>query len=650
MTTGTTPARATLLPSATAALLLFFLAATACTAQAPTVSVFFGENSVWQREQPVRLRGTAAPGAKVSFDSEALGHANAVADDGGHWTLSLAPLSAGGPYKYEIASGGETLRVGDVYVGDVFICSGQSNMEWPVDATDDRDRATAVTDPLLHHIVLPHNSIATPQAEPKGAPFWQSAYPGRTEGFTAIGYYFAEELRQRQPDLPIGLINTSWGGSTIEAWLADAETGPSSNEVAKRNRARWDELEATYPEAFSEDAPKLRAHGPDGEPIEMGALWEYAGYPEINGTMWFDREFSLSARQLASIAQRGSARLALGAIDDIDSTYVNGDFVGTVRKYNEDRYYEVPAAALQAGTNQLSVWVEDTGGGGGFSARPDSLYLDTGIGRIRLGGTGWRVRPEAIAYDSLGTPHQQPRYLYNGMLQPLAGVKAKGVLWYQGESNATDEARVNQYGGQIKRLVTQFRELADQPELPFVAVELPEWLPAVQENYQEASHWAQMRQAIRSVLELPATGTIVALGYGDTEDIHPRNKRPVSTLLAEEMMRLAYAETDGPRNAWPADIIEQGPAAVVVRFEHAGPGGLRTTDDEAPRGFAVQDAEGRWHSAEARLIGEDLIRVRSGAATAITGVAYAWSNNPDEANLLNGYGRRVGSWRRAVTE
>lgn len=631
--------------------------ATACRSQDLSVSVLFGENSVWQRGLPVALRGTASPGSAVTFASASLGEGTARAGEDGRWTLSLAAMPAGGPYTYTLSSGGAQVKISDVYVGDVFICSGQSNMEWPVDMTNDRKRATALTDPLLHHILIPKTSVPEGKDELAEGAFWQSAYPGRTEGFTAIGYYFAEELRRRRPELPIGIIHTSWGGSTIEAWLADAPSSAGGEYGPERHRARWAELREAYPAAFAKTYRHLRPHAPGGDPINVKGVWEGSGFPEVDGAMWFDREFTLSERQLAAARARAddqggpaTVALSLGAIDDIDSTFVNGQFVGTMRQYNALRNYRLPVSNLRAGTNRLSVWVQDNGGGGGFSGPSDSLYVETGIGRVRLDGEGWRVRPERITYDSLGAPNQTPRHLYNGMLAPITDVKAKGVLWYQGESNAGSAKAAARYADQIVRLVAQFRMLAGQPDLPFVAVELPEWLPPVDDNYQINAYWPQLRQSTRAILRLPATGTVVALGYGDAEDIHPRNKRPVSLMLAEEMSRLAYGEGDEPRNAWPSTLTAQGPATLVVRFEDAGPGGLRTTDGEPPRGFAVQDATGRWHYAEARIVAEDAIRLVGPSGKTLTAVAYAWSNNPDEANLANGHGRRVGSWKETLNE
>ena len=643
------------LPAAARVALLLHVAlfyACAGGAQEPSaselsVSVFFGRDAVWQRDRPVDLRGTGSPGARVRFASEGLGEGSARVGEDGRWVMRLSPKPAGGPHAYTLTSGGQTLRVGDVYVGDVFVCSGQSNMEWPVDMTEDRERATAVVDPLLHHLIVPHHSTPEPQAEPLGHAFWQTAYPGRTQGFTAIGYYFAEELRRRDPSVPIGLINASWGGSPIEAWLPDATPAPSAGDEAAQHRARWAELRAAYPEAFTGGGRELRPGGAGGEPIALGTPWEYAGFPGVNGVMWFERDFSLSDRQVGR-----PMTLSLGTIDDADSTFVNGRFVGAMTRWNEPRRYTVPAEYLRPGRNRLSVRVRDDGGGGGFGSPADSVYLDTGIGAVRLAGGdgGWRVRPARISYDSLGEPHVIPRFLYNGMLAPLAGVRARGVLWYQGESNATDPARARAYGEQIRALVGHFRRLGDAPELPFVAVELPEWLAFADVPYQTTAAWPHLRQATRSVLSLPSASTVVALGYGDADDIHPRDKRPVAIMLAEEMARLTYGSDDEPRNSWPTEVTPMGGATLAVRFGEVGPGGLTTTDGMDVRGFAVQDDAGAWHYATATVTAPDVVRLVGPSGKTLRAVAYAWADNPAAANLVNGHGRRVGSWERGLGE
>ncbi len=631
-----------------ACLLLGLLAA--CTQvdaqpQPLSVSVYFGNNSVWQRDQAIQLRGAGQPGSRVSFASDGLGESVATVDEDGTWRMRLSPKPAGGPYSYTLRSGKDQVIVREVYLGDVFLCSGQSNMEWPVAMTTDAPRALERTDPLLHHLAVPHVSVADVRAEPAAQAFWQTVYPGRTEGFTAIGFYFAEALRERYPDLAVGIINVSWGGSRIEAWLPEAEQGLGLVEITAANRITWDGLRVKYPEAFRDPKRRLSVT-PErpGDPIGMGSHWEGHGFPEVDGSMWFDRTVNLSDRQVAS----GAALLSLGPIDDSDSTYVNGRLVGsTYNKYTEARRYALPTGLLKAGANTINIRVDDTGGGGGLTAPTDSLYLQTGIGRVAL-GDGWTVRPEHIRYDSLGAPNQVPRYLFNGMLASLDGVAAKGVLWYQGESNAGNPADAGAYASQINDLVQTFRKQSGQPALPFIAVELPEFMPATDDAYQTYAFWPTLRQSTRTILDLPATSTVVPFGYGDALDIHPRDKRPVAQLLYEDMMRLAYSESDGPTTARASGLRQAGPA-LVVEFVDSGKG-FKTTDDAAIRGFAVQDSEGLWYHAEADAIDDSHIRLVGPSGKTYRAVAYAWSNNPDEANLINGYGRRVGSFKLSLDE
>lgn len=611
-----------------------------------SVSVYFGNNAVWQRDHVVQIRGLGTPGVKVSFASADLGEGVTSVKDDGTWTIQLPPKPAGGPYSYTLRSGKDQLIIRDVFLGDVFICSGQSNMEWPVAMTDDAPEALTKTDDKIHHLMVPHVSVADRRREPSAEAFWQTVYPGRTEGFTAIGYYFAEHLRRTYPELAIGIINVSWGGSRIEAWLPDATNGPGLIEASVVNRASWAKLRNKYPEAFDDPARRLPVtpDSPVGQPIELGSNWEGRGFPEIDGTMWYDRKVDLSDRQLAA----GPVYLVLGPVDDSDSTYVNGQLVGsTLQLYNQTRRYAVPPGVLKPGTNRINIHVEDTGGGGGLTAPQDSIYLQTGIGRVAL-GRGWEIRPESLSYDTLGAANQIPQRIYNGMLATLQHVAAKGVLWYQGESNASSLADADAYAGQIRTLLATFRQLSGQADLPFVAVELPEFMAASEEPFQPYAFWPNVRQSTRAVLDLPATSTVVAFGYGNPDDIHPQNKRPVARLLAEEMQRLAYGTTDGPTNALATGVKQVG-QTLVVTFAGTG-SGFETTDGEAIRGFAVEDASGSWHHATAEAMDGGRIRVVGPAGNTYRAVAYAWSNNPDESNLSNGYGRRVGSFQLSTQE
>jgi len=273
--------------------------------------------------------------------------------------------------------------------------------------------------------------------------------------------------------------------------------------------------------------------------------------------------------------------------------------------------------------------------------------LKTATRKIPL-GEGWRARPEYLEVDTMGQKQHQPTQLYNAMIRPLRGVKTSGVLWYQGESNTGDEGETKTYASQLIQLLRMFRKETGQKNVPFFVVELPDWLPISEDNHQLYAHWAMMRQAQRSILSEPNTSVTVTLGYGDTKDIHPRDKKPVGQMLADEAMRLVYGQEDGPQFSTAKEMMTLG-SALVVRFSNVGTG-LKSLNSKEINGFAVQGTDGKWYDAEATVQNGDRVQLTGPVGVKLQGASYAWSNNPDEANMVNGWGRAVSSFRMSVNE
>jgi len=610
----------------------------------------FGDGSVWQRNQEVFLRGTAPAGAMVSFSSSDFGESLGVADENGQWEMKLRAHEAGGPYGASISMKmkgkvvpGARITLKDIYIGDVYLLSGQSNMEWLVSNTNNGVSASAKTNKLIRHFKVP---LMASKSQKTDLPHitWKFVEPGQTENFSAIGYYFAESLMEKNPGVPIGLINSSWGGSRIEAWLPSGDGGEAPRkEIPAEMLKAWEELHEKYPKAFVGQGEYLLPHGKNGDPVDVGRKWEWTGFPDINGRIWFDRVVTLTEEET-----KAPAELHLGAIDDSDHTYINGLTVGkNENAYDKNRIYEVPVNGMQVGMNHFSVKITDTGGPGGMVTSPDSIYLVTATRRIAL-SEGWRVRPEFLQVDTMGQKQHQPTQLYNAMIRPLRDVKVSGVLWYQGESNTGDEGETRKYASQLKSLLGTFRNETGQADVPFFVVELPDWLPISEPNFQPYAHWAMMRQAQRSILAEPYTSVVVTLGYGDVEDIHPRNKKPVGQMLADEAMRLVYGVEDGPRFSNALELIKIG-NGLVVHFDNVG-AGLKAANGKDVDGFAVQGTDGKWYDAEATIQGKDHVRVVGPIGITLQAVSYAWSNNPDEANLVNGWGRAVSSFRMGIAE
>ena len=641
---------------AVAAALALITCGTPLAAQALRVHPAYGSHAVWQRGAELTLTGHAPAGSAVTLRGGPYGTLTAKADKRtGAFALSLPAKPAGGPYALEIAAEGQpdaasALTIRDVYLGDVIVLSGQSNMEWRLGDSDDAAAALAGTDSLVRHFDIPHIARAAPSTR-LPAIAWRHATPEHVANFSGVGYFLAEELRRRRPGVAIGLVNASWGGSRIEAWLPAPRTSaappPQAEAFAAELVERWAQLCRAYPEAFEALSPSEdRRLGPLGdepaERIAVGMLWEDAGLPQLDGRVWFDREFELDAAPPRGLP----AILSLGAIDDSDSTFVNGRLAGAMSQaYAAPRYYVVPGGALRAGANRISVWVEDTGGGGGLYSHPDSLYLQIGEQRIPLGDRPWRARLERVRVDSFGNRHHEPHLLYNGMLHSLRGLAAAAVVWYQGESNAADADEARRYARQLQQLVRVFRhEIVADPELPFVAVELPEWMPAVASAYEPGATWPQVRSSQAAVRALPRASSAVTLGLGDADDIHPRAKRPVALRVADEIGRLVYGVDTLPRAARPRALERTG-QGLIVAFDEAG-AGMGSADGRPLRGFAARDADtGEWFDVAAAPVGAERVRIEAPVARRVDGVAYAWANNPAAANLVNGWGLPVSSFR-----
>jgi len=623
------------------------LAAAACAEL--TVAPPAGDAMVVQRGRRIVVRGTAPAGGEVALALAGV-TARARADAAGRWEASLPPLPAGGPHELVIAAGEDALTVHDVLVGDLWVCSGQSNMEWPVaDAADAEREVASLRDPRLRHLKVPRAWAAAPRDE-LPACAWERADPEHAGGFTAVGTFFARELR-RHVDVPIGLVNVSWGGSRIEPWMSAGSLGLDGadlarlaageaayeSEVLARLRARAGALperdlglvdgEARWADPALDDAKWDR--------IAVPARWEEAGWEGLDGVAWYRTSFTLTDAEAS-----GGARLGLGAIDDSDVAWVNGREVGrTVLAWNRPRLYEVPASALRAGRNVVAVRVEDTGGGGGMWGEPDHLFVEAGGTRRPLAGE-WRFALGVATVNLDFHKSQVPTMLYNAMIRPLQRVPVAGVLWYQGESNANpDEALA--YRGLFSGMIRDWRASWGLGDLPFLWVQLAAFMEA--HDAPSESAWALLRESQSAVLALPATGQAVAIDIGEAHDIHPRNKQEVGRRLALAARAVVFGEAvehSGP--TYRGHVVRDG--RVVVAFDHAA--GLHARGDAAARlqGFAIAGADRRFVWAEATIEG-DRVAVSSGLVPAPVAVRYAWADNPEGANLYNGAGLPAGPFR-----
>ncbi|HEV7991145.1 MAG TPA: sialate O-acetylesterase [Gemmatimonadaceae bacterium] len=606
--------------------------------------LLFGSGMVIQRDAAVPVWGWSAPGASIRVSLDAQSRATTAGSDGA-WKVAFAPLPAGGPHRLIVRSAADSLVIGDILAGDVWVASGQSNMEFVVSNVNGAAAEIAAAhDPNIRHFKVPTSFAPAPDADLAGGE-WASADPQHVGTFSAVPYFFARDLR-KSVDVPIGIVNTSWGGSRIEPWMSREALG--LDEAAWRRL--WDEEQRSQQRLIETMRAKIgdlptvdsglvqgRAAWADPaldesrwQPIAVPSLWEQAGYPDMDGIAWYRASFDLTADEAA----RG-VKLGLGAIDDADISWVNGVEIGRTNNYSTARVYDVPASALRAGRNVIAVRVDDTGGGGGIYGDPSALFLEVGGTRRPLAAQ-WKFRVGAISLQADGQHiNKVPTVLYNKMVHPLLPFPITGVLWYQGESNADSVADAVRYRALFATMITSWRRAWGMGSVPFLWVQLANYMaPDSQPAAQSA--WAALRDAQSAALALPKTAQAVIIDIGDEKDIHPRNKQDVGHRLALAARRVAYrqrVEDVGPTHR--SHGVRGG--TVIVRFDHAAGGLVSRSPGGAVGGFAIAGADRHFVWADARIEGSSVI-VSSPRVASPVAVRYGWGNNPTEARLYNGEG------------
>ena len=616
----------------------------------------FVDHAVLQRGVEHPVWGWAKPGAEVTLTYPG-GTLDGRADkSSGRWEVRLPAQPAGGPHQLTITSGKSSQRIEDVYFGDVYLLSGQSNMEWRLAQSDpDGTRAEAIKDPLIRELKVDKTYAKDPKEHLALNAGYGNAWivGGAAEGIremSGVGSYFAHYLRQ-EVDVPIGLLHASWGGSRIEPWLTAETLG---SDAAAQQAEREDALAAAKKpgrEKFRRDFPGrafptkddgeqqgwLRDDFDDGNwpTMTLPTFWEAAGYPSVDGYFYFRRSFELTPEQAAA-----PITLNLGAIDDGDYTYINGQFVGSYpNAYSTPRVYEVPAEVLRPGKNTLAMRVYDGFGGGGFSASPPEFYARTVTGKVSLAG---EYRYNIGEYRTDAQPNQVPIILYNAMIAPLKGLPLAGVLWYQGESNAGTGDNTA-YAELMRGLVRQWRgHFAHPSTLPFYWVQLANYQPAP--ATADEPGWAILRQSQTEALSEPITGMAVISDIGEADDIHPKNKWEVGRRLSLFALRDVYGRK-GPANSptvKQALSLPDNPAAVLLSFTDVPDGLTVHGADRYPGidGFTVQDTDGEWSFAGGVLYGRDRVLVAHPEGRRITRIRYNWANNPG-GNLFSKAGLPV---------
>lgn len=602
----------------------------------------FGDHMVLQRSQPVPVWGWASPNEKITVTINQQ-IKTTHADKTGRWTVDLDPQPAGGPYDLKVA-GKDSLVLHDILLGEVWICSGQSNMEFELSqAMHAAEEIRDANYPQIRQIKIPHTVSMTPKEDiPSGE--WTICSPETASGYTAVGYFFAREIQKRLR-VPVGLINSSWGGTMVETWTSRGAfekspefksmiaTLPNTNmeALAKQRQQAMEEKVKTLEKGITDSLPESDWKNPDYNSdawpkMNVPGLWESGnmGLDDLDGIVWFRKEISLTTAEAA-----GPILLDLGKIDDNDDTYINGIKAGSTKSYASERHYAVASGLFKAGRNVIAVRVEDTGGGGGFYGDSADMHLDVNGRSISLSGN-WDFRVAKVAGGTGNiNPNAFPTLLYNAMINPLIPYGIKGVLWYQGEANAD---RAYQYRTAFPLMITDWRQHWGQGNFPFYFVQLASFNSA-NGDPEHGSTWAELREAQTMTLGLPNTGMAVTTDIGESNDIHPKDKQDVGKRLAAIALNNIYGNTmqySGP--VYESLAVEGN--HIILTFTHTG-SGLMTKDKYGYlRGFAIAGSDQRFHYAKASISGNKVI-VSSDAVPEPLEVRYAWADDAGDANLYN---------------
>lgn len=620
----------------------------------------FGDHMVLQRGKPIPVWGTADAGERVSVEFGGR-TTSTVADTNGNWRVNLSPQPANAEGADLIVSSvtrdsqSSNILFQDVLVGEVWLCGGQSNMERQLGLRSgqkpivDWEKEVAAADhPLIRQLYVKQQTAFAPQTKVEAK--WTVCSPETVSDFTAVGYFFARDLHAKL-GVPVGIIHSSWGGTPAEAWTSAEglrEIPDFTGALAMLKdvvvdaagvRQRYTEKLAQWYRDFdpgsrgpSWSEPSFDTAG--WETMTLPVAWESAGHPDFDGLVWFRKTFDLPASW-----KGGDVELRLSAIDDVDTTWVNGHLVGATSLWNIPRVYRVPASALKATGNVIAVRVLDTGGFGGIydTKLPfEVAALDGAFKPVSLAGA-WQCK-FAVALDAIKRPPQDitsspgtPTVLYNGMIAPIVPYAIRGVTFYQGEANAD---RSVQYRTLFPALIADWRRQWNEGDFPFLFVQIAPYSgqpPSIREAQLLA--W----QATKN------TAMIVTIDCGDADDIHPAHKQPVGARLALAARALAYGEAieySGP--VYASSQINDGRA--VISFSHLG-GGLVAKDGPLS-GFTIAGADGVFHPAKAEISGDTVV-VSSADVAQPVAVRYGWANVAS-GNLFNQAGLPASPFRTDV--
>lgn len=600
-----------------------------------------GDGVILQRDIPVSIWGWAAPNEQITVTF--IGNKyTAQANENGDWTIILPAQPSGGPFTMELTAS-NSISLKNILFGDVWVCSGQSNMELSMERVKEKyaDVIKNSQNENIRQFLVPDAYDFKGKHKDIDSGNWESATPENVLEFSAVAYFFAKEMFEKYK-IPIGIINTALGGSPVEAWMSEAslkEFPEAYNELIKFKDDKYiaaiEESDKKRSDNWNNEVNnkdkglvatpnwnQVNIDDTDWETMKIPGYWANSSLGYVNGVVWFRKEIEVPKSMVGK-----PASLWLGRIVDQDFAYINGEMVGTTGYQYPPRRYTANATVLKEGLNTIAIRViNDTGRGGFVSDKPYFLAVENDT--INLTGD-WKYKLGATMEPLAGPTfiRWKPAGLYNKMIAPLLNFKIKGALWYQGESNTKEPST---YRKKLSTMINDWRDRWNLGDFPFILVQLSNFMEETEAPVE--SSWAALRQEQLETLSIANTGMAVTIDIGEWNDIHPLNKYDVGVRLAMEAQKLVYRETDKClANPLPKKSVFDR-KEVTISFDTVG-NGLKTRDNKDLRYFSISNNGTNFVWAKAKIKDNKII-VWNDEVTNPSVVRYAWANNPKAANLV----------------
>ena len=593
---------------------------------------FFSNNMVLQQNEEINIYGIANPAEKITaiFKNEIK---NGIADENGNWSVKFNASKAGGPFTMEL-KGENNIKFSEVYVGEVWFCSGQSNMGWKLENATNGIEELQNADYTQIKLFQVSRVMSNKPEEDLAKGSWETCSPITANGFSAIAYFFGRELYKKY-QVPIGLIHSSWGGTNIEAWMSEDLFKNHPNNKAVIDKMKTMDLNNLLKEysnankqygsyldskdlGSKENWEKSTTDYANWDTFNLPNLWRNTDLEETHGVVWVTKLFELSTSEIGS-----DLELSLSRIDDEDITYVNGKVIGASTQKDLDRLYIIPKNILKTGSNRITIRTKNLGDLGGFRGAAKDMYLKTTDRFISLEGS-WNYKvgtPKSNAPPVREHPKNYPSSLYNSMVNPFFGYNIKGVIWYQGESNTKNP---EEYAEFFPQMINDWRNKWGK-DIPFIFVQL-----ANLSGNKEL--WPAVREAQTSALKLNSVAMVTAIDVGDDNNVHPINKQIIGKRLGMAAQNVAYGDRKSPVGGPEVKKVKVKNNKIIITFDSPV---VIKGDENAINGFFIENTEHNFIIAKAKLVKPNTVEVFSDLINNPRSLRYLWEDAPRKVMIYN---------------